>query len=538
MSVKANATPLPDRVKLRRALISVSDKTGLIDFAKGLGELGVELVSTGGTAKALAEAGLSVRDVSDLTGFPEIMDGRVKTLHPGVHGGLLAIRDDAAHAAAMRQHAIAAIDLLVVNLYPFEATRASGASPETIVENIDIGGPAMIRAGAKNHGYVTVVVDPADYAAVLAGLRATGGETSLDERRQLAARAFARTAAYDAAVSGWFAESLGETAPRRVAIAGELAEELRYGENPHQSAGFYRTGEGRPGVATARQVQGKALSYNNINDTDAAFELVAEFDPARTAAVAIIKHANPCGVAEAGDLAGAYHAALACDPVSAFGGIVALNRRLDAAAAGEIVKVFTEVIIAPEADDEAIAIVAKKKNLRLLLTGGLPDPRAAGRTFRSVAGGFLMQSRDAGVVEDLDLKVVTKRAPNEAELADMRFAFRVAKHVKSNTIVYAKGGATVGIGAGQMSRVDSARIAARKAEDAAQAAGADRSATIGSVVASDAFFPFADGLLSAVEAGATAVIQPGGSMRDDEVIAAADAHGIAMVLTGMRHFRH
>ncbi|WAP70573.1 bifunctional phosphoribosylaminoimidazolecarboxamide formyltransferase/IMP cyclohydrolase [Jiella pelagia] len=538
MSVQANATPLPDRVRIRRALLSVSDKTGLVEFATGLAALGVELVSTGGTSKALAEAGLAVRDVSDLTGFPEIMDGRVKTLHPGVHGGLLGIRGDAAHRQAMEKHGIAEIDLLVVNLYPFEETRASGASRETIVENIDIGGPAMIRAGAKNHGYVAVVVDPADYGEILATLRANDGESDLSLRRQLAGRAFARTAAYDAAVSGWFAEDLGETTPKRIAIAGELAEALRYGENPHQSAGFYRTGENRPGVATARQLQGKALSYNNINDTDAAFELVGEFDPARTAAVAIIKHANPCGVAEGADLVAAYQAALACDPVSAFGGIVALNRRLDARTAEEIVKVFTEVIIAPEADEDAIALVAAKKNLRLLVTGGLPDPRAAGRFFKSVAGGLLVQSRDSGVVDDLDLKVVTKRAPSAAELSDLRFAFRVAKHVKSNTIVYAKGGATVGIGAGQMSRVDSARIAARKAEDAAKAAGADKPATIGSVVASDAFFPFADGLLSAVEAGATAVIQPGGSMRDDEVIAAADEHGLAMVLTGMRHFRH
>ena len=538
MSVKANATPLPDRVKIRRALISVSDKSGLEDFARGLSDFGIELVSTGGTQKALTEAGLAVRDVSELTGFPEIMDGRVKTLHPGVHGGLLGIRDDAAHARAMEEHGIAGIDLLVVNLYPFEATRASGASRETIVENIDIGGPAMIRAGAKNHGYVAVVVDPADYGDVLAALKASGGETDIALRRTLAGRAYARTAAYDAAVSAWFAESLGETTPKRVAIAGELAEPLRYGENPHQWAGFYRTGETRPGVATARQLQGKALSYNNINDTDAAFELVGEFDTARTAAVAIIKHANPCGVAEGTDLVSAYRAALACDPVSAFGGIVALNRKLDAASAEAIVQVFTEVIIAPEADDAAIAIVAAKKNLRLLLTGGLPDPRAPGRFVKSVAGGLLVQSRDNGVVDDLDLKVVTERAPSEAELADLRFAFRVAKHVKSNTIVYAKGGATVGIGAGQMSRVDSARIAARKAEDAARAIGADKPATIGSVVASDAFFPFADGLLSAVEAGATAVIQPGGSMRDDEVIAAANEHGIAMVLTGMRHFRH
>ncbi|MCQ0988824.1 bifunctional phosphoribosylaminoimidazolecarboxamide formyltransferase/IMP cyclohydrolase [Jiella marina] len=538
MSVKANATPLPDRVKVRQALLSVSDKSGLVEFAEGLAALGVELVSTGGTKKALADAGLAVKDVSDLTGFPEIMDGRVKTLHPGVHGGLLGVRDDPAHKAAMDEHGIAGIDLLVVNLYPFEETRASGAAPETIVENIDIGGPAMIRAGAKNHGYVTVVVDPSDYATVLSALKAHDGETEIALRRQLAGRAYARTAAYDAAVSGWFAETEVETTPKRLSIAGTLAESLRYGENPHQAAGFYRTDEARPGVATARQVQGKALSYNNINDTDAAFELVAEFTPDRSAAVAIIKHANPCGVAEANDLVTAYHRALACDPVSAFGGIVALNRKLDAQSAEEIVKVFTEVIIAPDAEEDAIAIVAAKKNLRLLLTGGLPDPRAAGRFVKSVAGGLLVQSRDNGVVDDLDLKVVTKREPTARELADLKFAFRVAKHVKSNTIVYAKEGATVGIGAGQMSRVDSARIAARKADDAARAAGADKPATIGSVVASDAFFPFADGLLSAVEAGATAVIQPGGSVRDDEVIAAADEHDLAMVMTGMRHFRH
>lgn len=538
MSVKANVTPVPDRVRVRRALISVSDKSGLDDLAKGLAALGVELVSTGGTRKALEAAGLAVRDVSDLTGFPEIMDGRVKTLHPGVHGGLLGIRADPAHAEAMRTHDIAGIDLLVVNLYPFEATLAGGADAATIVENVDIGGPAMIRAGAKNHGYVTVVVDPADYGELLAVLEANEGETDLALRRRLAARAFGRTAAYDAAVSQWFAGEVGDTMPRRASFAGMLAEELRYGENPHQSAGFYKTGGARPGVATARQVQGKALSYNNINDTDAAFELVGEFDPDRAAAVAIIKHANPCGVAEGPDLLAAYRQALACDPVSAFGGIVALNRRLDRAAAEAIVRVFTEVIIAPDADPDAMAIIAAKKNLRLLLTGGLPDPRAAGRFVKSVAGGLLVQSRDAGVVDDLDLKVVTKRAPSAAELADLKFAFRVAKHVKSNAIVYARDGATVGIGAGQMSRVDSARIAARKAEDAAKALGLAEPLTRGSAVASDAFFPFADGLLSAVAAGATAVIQPGGSMRDDEVIRAADDNDIAMVLTGMRHFRH
>ncbi|MCK5932042.1 MAG: bifunctional phosphoribosylaminoimidazolecarboxamide formyltransferase/IMP cyclohydrolase [Fulvimarina manganoxydans] len=538
MSVKANQTPLPERVRIERALLSVSDKTGLVDFAKALSERGVELVSTGGTRKTLSEAGLAVRDVSELTGFPEVMDGRVKTLHPGVHGGLLAIRDDAAHASAMREHAIQPIDLLVVNLYPFEETLASGADSATQVENIDIGGPAMIRAGAKNHGYVTTVVDPADYDAVLSELSDHDGETSLAFRRKMAGIAYARTAAYDAAVAGWFAKETGDAAPRRFSVAGTLAETLRYGENPHQAAGFYKSGETRFGVATARQLQGKALSYNNINDTDAAFELVGEFDPARTKAVAIIKHANPCGVAEGASIVEAYRKALACDPVSAFGGIVALNAPLDAKSADEIVKVFTEVIIAPEADEEAVRIVAAKKNLRLLVTGGLPDPRSVGMLVKSVAGGLLVQSRDNGVVDDLDLKVVTKRAPSAQELADLTFAFRVAKHVKSNAIVYAKDGATVGIGAGQMSRVDSARIAARKAQDAAEAAGLSEPLTKGCVVASDAFFPFADGLLSAVEAGATAVIQPGGSMRDEDVIKAADDNGIAMVMTGMRHFRH
>lgn len=524
--------------RISRALLSVSDKTGLIEFARALAGRGVELVSTGGTARALAEAGLAVRDVSELTGFPEMMDGRVKTLHPAVHGGLLAVRDDAAHREAMRRHGIQPIDLLVVNLYPFEATVARGAGYAACIENIDIGGPAMIRAAAKNHADVTVVVDAADYAAVLSELEAHGGATTLSLRQKLAAKAYARTAAYDAAIANWFAETLGETAPAYCAFGGHLAEALRYGENPHQTAAFYRLPQPRFGVATARQVQGKQLSYNNINDTDAAYECVAEFDPRRTAACVIVKHANPCGVAEGETLVDAYRRALACDPVSAFGGIVAVNRPLDAEAARAITEIFTEVIIAPDATEEAIAIVAAKKNLRLLLAGGLPDPRAPGATFKSVAGGFLVQSRDAAVVDDMDLRVVTKRAPTNAELADLRFAFRVAKHVKSNTIVYAKNGATVGIGAGQMSRVDSARIAARKAEDAAKARGLSEPLTKGSVVASDAFFPFADGLLVAIEAGATAVIQPGGSVRDEEVIKAADDHGVAMVFTGTRHFRH
>jgi phosphoribosylaminoimidazolecarboxamide formyltransferase / IMP cyclohydrolase len=525
-----------DRRPIARALLSVSDKTGIIEFARALAAHGVALVSTGGTHKALVEAGLAVSEVADLTGFPEMMDGRVKTLHPKVHGGLLAIRGNPEHEAAMLAHDIRAIDLLVVNLYPFEATVARGADYETCVENIDIGGPAMIRGAAKNHADVAVVVDPEDYASVLGAL--DEGGTDLALRKRLAQKAYARTAVYDAAISSWMAGVLGEPAPKYRAFGGTLIEALRYGENPHQQAAFYAGAEARPGVATARQVQGKALSYNNVNDTDAALELVAEFPAADGPAVAIIKHANPCGVARGTSLVAAYELALRCDPVSAFGGIVALNGRLDAAAAREIVKIFTEVIVAPEADDEAIAIVAAKPNLRLLLTGALPDPRAPGLTIRPVAGGFLVQGRDDAVVADLDLRVVTKRAPTAAEMADLRFAFSVAKHVKSNAIVYAKDGATVGIGAGQMSRIDSSRMAAMKAAEAAQAAGLPQSLAEGSVVASDAFFPFADGLLAAAKAGATAVIQPGGSMRDDLVIQAADEAGLAMVLTGTRHFRH
>jgi phosphoribosylaminoimidazolecarboxamide formyltransferase/IMP cyclohydrolase len=521
-----------------RALISVSDKSGVVEFARALAGYGIELVSTGGTRKALTAAGLKVLDVSELTGFPEMMDGRVKTLHPGVHGGLLAVRGNAAHVEAMRAHKIRPIDILVVNLYPFEETVARGADFADCIENIDIGGPAMIRAAAKNHDDVAVLVDAADYAALLDELARHGGMTTLKLRRRLAAKAFARTAAYDAAIANWFARELADPAPDYRTFGGRLIEKLRYGENPHQSAAFYRTPDVRSGVASARQVQGKELSYNNLNDTDAAYECVAEFDPKRTAACAIIKHANPSGVAEGESLLDAYRKALACDPVSAFGGIVALNRPLDAEAARAITEIFTEVIIAPDATDEAIAIVAAKKNLRLLLAGGLPDPRAAGLTAKTVAGGLLVQSRDNAVIDDTDLKPVTKRVPTNAELRDLRFAFRVAKHVKSNAIVYAKDSATVGIGAGQMSRIDSARIAARKAQDAADAAGSKEPATKGSVVASDAFFPFADGLLVAIEAGATAVIQPGGSVRDAEVIKAADDHGVAMVFTGTRHFRH
>jgi phosphoribosylaminoimidazolecarboxamide formyltransferase/IMP cyclohydrolase len=523
---------------ISRAIVSVSDKTGLAEFARSLADFGVELISTGGTARALADANLKIREVSDLTGFPEMMDGRIKTLHPKIHGGLLAVRDNAGHARTMQDHGIAAIDLVVVNLYPFEETAAKGASFADCIENIDIGGPAMIRSAAKNHTDVAVIVEPQDYAALIAELDAHACKTTLALRRWLAAKAYARTAAYDAAISNWLAGEIGETAPDFRVFGGRLAETLRYGENPHQTAAFYRTPDKRAGVAGSRQVQGKQLSYNNINDTDAAYECVAEFDAGRTAACAIIKHANPCGVAEGYSLLDAYRKALACDPVSAFGGIVAFNRALDADAARAVTEIFTEVIIAPEASAEAMDIIGAKKNLRLLIAGCLPDPRAEGLTVKSVAGGLLVQSRDNAVVDEMQLTTVTKRTPTARELSDLRFAFRVAKHVKSNTIVYAKDGATVGIGAGQMSRVDSARIAARKAADAAEAAGLPAPLTQGSVVASDAFFPFADGLLVAIEAGATAVIQPGGSLRDNEVISAADDHGIAMVFTGVRHFRH
>ncbi len=524
------------RTPVRRALLSVSDKDGLTDFARALHDRGVELVSTGGTARAIAAAGLPVRDVAELTGYPEMMDGRVKTLHPAVHGGLLALRGEPSHAAAMEEHGIAPIDLLVVTLYPFEETLAKGGDFGDCVENIDIGGPAMIRAGAKNWQHTAVVVDTDDYADVLEAVAAGGFDA--DGRKALAARAYARTAAYDAAISDWYAGQVGDATPRRVARAGTLRQSLRYGENPHQAAAFYTTGDARPGVATATLVQGKALSYNNINDADAAFELVSEFDAGAGPTCAIVKHANPCGVATRGSLAEAYRHAYRTDTTSAFGGIVALNGTLDGETAEEVVKIFTEVVIAPDADADARAVFAGRKNLRLMLTGGLADPGAGGRVLRPVAGGLLVQDRDSGRIGADDLRCVTKRAPTEGEMADLLFAWRVAKHVKSNAIVYAKDRATVGIGAGQMSRVDSTRIAARKADDIREAEGLDASPARGSVVASDAFFPFSDGLLTAAEAGATAVIQPGGSMRDEEVVAAADEAGLAMVFTGMRHFRH
>ena len=519
---------------IRRALISVSDKSGLAELGEFLAAKGVEILSTGGSAKLLQDAGVPVVEVSDFTGFPEIMDGRVKTLQPMIHGGLLAVRANADHQKAMADHGIKPIDLLIVNLYPFEATVAKGAAFDDCIENIDIGGPALIRAAAKNHGDVTVVVDADDYSALIDEMNANDGATTPEFRRKLAATAYARTAAYDAAISGWFAGQLGDTFPKRITFAGERRQVLRYGENPHQQAAFYAGGDARPGIATAEQLQGKELSFNNLNDTDAAFELVSEFTDGP--ACVIVKHANPCGVALGSDLLDAYQRALACDTESAFGGIIAFNQTLDGKTAEAVADLFAEVIIAPDVDDAARAVLGAKKNLRVLTTGDLPQADAAGMTVRSLAGGYLLQSRDAAMTEEL--KVVTKRAPSDAEMADLTFAFTVAKHVKSNAIVYAKGGATVGVGAGQMSRVNSSRIAAWKAQDAARVAGDDESWAIGSVVASDAFFPFADGLLAAAEAGATAIIQPGGSVRDEEVIAAADEAGLAMVFTGMRHFRH
>lgn len=520
-------------IRIRRALLSVSDKTGLVELGQSLASHGVELVSTGGTAKTLREAGLEVRDISDLTDFPEMMDGRVKTLHPKVHGGLLAVRGNAEHESAAEAHGIGMIDLVVVNLYPFAQTVTRGAEREEVIENIDIGGPSMVRSAAKNHAGVAIVTDPADYALV------AKGSTTLDERKKLAAKAFALTAQYDATISAWFAfADQGEIFPATVAIPVRRAQELRYGENPHQRAALYiPAGPATPGVAQAEQVQGKELSYNNYNDADAALELVAEFKDVPPTVV-IVKHANPCGVASGETLLDAYRAAFACDTVSAFGGIIACNRPLDGPTAEAITEIFTEVVVAPAADDAARAAFARKKNLRLLLTGDFADPKRPGLTIKSIAGGMLLQSRDAGTVTREQLRVVTQRQPTEQELNDCLFAWTVAKHVKSNAIVYAKDGSTAGVGAGQMNRLESARIAAWKAKDAAEKAGWPEPRTIGSAVASDAFFPFADGLLAAAEAGATAVIQPGGSVRDDEVIAAADEAGLAMVFTGMRHFRH
>ena len=489
----------PRAVKIKRALISVSDKTGIIEFAEKLQGHGVEILSTGGTAKAMEQAGIKVKDVSDHTGFAEIMDGRVKTLHPTIHGGILAKRDNEDHVKAMEDNGISDIDMVVVNLYPFVETVRDGGNFDDCIENIDIGGPAMIRA---------------------------------------AATAYALTATYDSNIASWFVGQMGEDFgfPRRIGFSGTRKQTLRYGENPHQKAALYLVDDNRrPGAASATQIQGKELSYNNLNDTDAAFELVSEFDEP---AVAIIKHANPCGVAMAETPMGAYKRALACDPVSAFGGIIALNRTLTKDLAEEIIKRFVEVIIAPDIAGDALDALKAKSNIRVLTTGGMPDRDQQRRVVTRIAGGMLVQDADIFRIDESHLKIVTDREPTKKELQDLLFSFRVAKHVKSNAIVYAKNLATVGIGAGQMSRIDSSRIAAWKAEEAAKQQELEQSLAKGSVVASDAFFPFADGLIAAADAGVTAVIQPGGSIRDEEVIEAANERGLAMVFTGHRHFRH
>jgi phosphoribosylaminoimidazolecarboxamide formyltransferase/IMP cyclohydrolase len=518
---------------VRRALLSVSDKSGLVELARALAARGVELLSTGGSAKLLRDAGIDVREVADVTGFPEIMDGRVKTLHPKIHGGLLGRRG--ADEAVMAQHGIAPIDLLVVNLYPFAATIAKpGCTDADAIENIDIGGPAMLRAAAKNHAAVAAVVDPADYATVLAELASLGG-TSPTTRRRLAAKAFAHTAGYDSMVTAYLqANSPGAIEPER--FPAEYAprytrvQTLRYGENPHQQAALYRSPDARgAGVATAVLLQGKDLSFNNVADADTAIECVRQFD---APACVIVKHANPCGVAVAADALAAYEGAYRTDPTSAFGGIIAFNRELDAATAQSIVdRQFVEVLAAPVISPAARAVLATKANLRVLETGDLAADTGSTLEIRSVNGGLLAQDRDLGRVSREQLRVVTVRAPSAAELDDLLFAWRVCKFVKSNAIVYARGGATIGVGAGQMSRVYSSRVAAMKAAD-------EKLTVAGAVMASDAFFPFRDGVDVAAEYGIGAVIQPGGSKRDDEVIAAANEHGMAMVFTGMRHFRH
>ena len=521
-----------------QALLSVSDKTGVVDFARALDRLGVKLLSTGGTAKALAEAGLQVTEVGDYTGFPEMLDGRVKTLHPKVHGGILARRDIAAHAAALEQHAIPPIDLVVVNLYPFRETVAKpGCTLDEAIENIDIGGPTLVRAAAKNWPHVGVVVDPADYPSLAAELARSGRVLSAATRFALARKAFSHTAAYDGAISNWLtaraADGSSVEFPDRINLQAAKVQDLRYGENPHQRAAFYRDDRPAPGaLAQYRQLQGKELSYNNIGDSDAAWECAKAFAGESATACVIVKHANPCGVALAATPVEAYRRAFATDPVSAFGGIIAFNRPVDGATVDAVAAQFLEVLIAPGYTDDALAVIAAKKNVRVLEIA-MPAESAAtdGWDFKRVGGGFLVQTADSLATRASDLKVVTQKAPTPEQIRDLLFAWRVAKYVKSNAIVYCGDGRTLGIGAGQMSRVDSTRIAASKAK----AAGLSLER---SVVASDAFFPFRDGLDVVADNGAIAVIQPGGSVRDDEVIAAADERGIAMVFTGVRHFRH
>ena len=530
--------PLEKLIKIKRALISVSNKAGILELAQELQERSVEIVSTGGSAAMLRDAGFNVKEVSELTGFPEMMDGRLKTLHPSVHGGLLAVRDEKSHLEAMEAHKIKEIDLLIVNLYPFAETVKSGADYNHCIENIDIGGPAMIRAAAKNFKYVTTVVDSQDYIDLIDELNVNNGCTSYTFRQKLSQNAFSLTANYDAMVSTWMLEQAGQIQPRRLSFSAALSQNLRYGENPHQSASFYVDENINSGIGAAYQIQGKELSYNNINDADAALELVNEFTESDRAAAVIIKHANPCGVGVASNLVEAYKAALHCDTTSAFGGIVAVNQIIDEESAREITKVFTEVVIAPDITEGGRKVFSSKSNLRLLIAEKSTNLACQSKVIRHVSGGYLVQDKDRKPLSQNSLRVVTKRNPTDSEFQDMLFAWKVAKHVKSNAIVYAKDLCTVGIGAGQMSRVDSCMIAAKKAEDMAKAQGLDELPTQGSALASDAFFPFADGLEAAIEAGASSIIQPGGSIKDNEVIDAANEAGLAMIFTGMRHFKH
>ena len=524
-----------DAVKIQRALISVSDKTDLISFGQFLHNHEVEILSTGGTAKALKAAHIPVKEVAKLTDMPEMLGGRVKTLHPKIHGGILSRQNNKADAKDMELHGIQPIDLVVINLYPFEETMLGNGDWAQCIENIDIGGPAMLRSAAKNHERVAVITSAADYPLVTKEMSTNRGTTSLALRQTLARLAFARTASYDVAIANWLGGELGETLPSHLLLSAQSSTLLRYGENPHQQAAFFLSHLDRHGIGNVCQIQGKPLSYNNLNDTDAALELVSEFD---TPAAAIIKHANPCGVALGTTTLNAFKRALECDPLSAFGGVIAFNRPIDEKVASEVTKLFSEVVIAPDASEKAQAVFAAKKNLRLLLTRATTERLPASLNIKSIAGGFLVQQSNRSHVVSSDLKVVTSRNPTDKQLEDLLFAFRVCKHVKSNAIVYAKEGRTIGIGAGQMSRVDAARMAAWKAKSASKTIGNELLSTVNSVAASDAFFPFPDGILALIEAGAEAIIQPGGSIRDKDVIEAANKHNIAMVFTGLRNFRH
>ena len=520
------------KVKIKTALVSVSDKTGLEELVHCLAKHNIQIISTGGTSKAIQELGVNVNDVSSITNFPEMMDGRVKTLHPNIHGGLLARRDNDDHKDSQKEHGIQDIDLVVVNLYPFEETINSDSNEEKCIENIDIGGPAMLRSAAKNHQFVTVVTDTNDYQDIISELDKNDGSTTIEFRKKLAAKTYAITAQYDTLISNWFLKDDNEL-KINFSSPGTLSSELRYGENPHQSAGIYKSSFQKSGIPYADLIQGKELSYNNINDADAALQLIKEFDT-KESAVAIIKHANPCGVACGKSLMDAYEKAFSCDTTSAFGGIIAFNQTLDEDTAKKILEVFTEVIIIPEITEGAKKILQEKSKIRVLLVNNI-NSNKVNHSFKSIEGGILVQSGDDKETKDSDLKIVTKIQPTKEQRSDMLFAFKVCKHVKSNAIIYVKNKKTIGIGAGQMSRVDSAKIASQKNSEMEPT---DENSLKDSIVASDAFFPFADGLLVTISSGATAVIQPGGSIKDDEVIKAADEAGISMVFTGTRHFKH